>query len=85
MRRLNLVKKFLKRQESTKKSFISVYMDDAQIFRNDYFLILDDKEINYKIVDERSCQLSTLDLRKRDLISQNIKNQEREVQRLLQS
>lgn len=68
MRRLNLVKKFLKRQESTKKSFISVYMDDAQIFRNDYFLILDDKEINYKIVDERSCQLSTLDLRKRDLI-----------------
>lgn len=68
MRRLNLVKKFLKRQESTKKSFISVYMDDAQIFRNDYFLILDDEEINYKIVDERSCQLSTLDLRKRDLI-----------------
>lgn len=68
MRRLNLVKKFLKRQESTKKSFISVYMDDAQIFRNDYFLILGDKEINYKIVDERSCQLSTLDLRKRDLI-----------------
>lgn len=68
MRRLNLVKKFLKRQESTKKSFISVYMDDAQIFRNDYFLILDDKEINYKIVDERSCQLSTLDLWKRDLI-----------------
>ena len=68
MRRLNLVKKFLKRQESTKKSFISVYMDDAQIFRNDYFLILDDKEINYKIVDERSCQLSTLDLSKRDLI-----------------
>ena len=68
MRRLNLVKKFLKRQESTKKSFISVYMDDAQIFRNDYFLILDDKAINYKIVDERSCQLSTLDLRKRDLI-----------------
>ena len=43
-------------------------MDDAQIFRNDYFLILDDKEINYKIVDERSCQLSTLDLWKRDLI-----------------
>lgn len=43
-------------------------MDDAQIFRNDYFLILGDKEINYKIVDERSCQLSTLDLRKRDLI-----------------
>ena len=68
MRRLNLVEKFLKRQESTKKSFISVYMDDAQIFRNDYFLILDDKEINYKIVDERSCQLSTLDLWKRDLI-----------------
>lgn len=68
MRRLNLVKKFLKRQESTKKYFISVYMDDAQIFRNDYFLILDDKEINYKIVDERSCQLSTLDLWKRDLI-----------------
>ena len=59
MRRLNLVKKFLKRQESTKKSFISVYMDDAQIFRNDYFLILDDKEINYKIAwtkDPASCQ-----------------------------